>query len=111
MIRAINPYQFLNNDLFLYKLSVETLKLFESLLNLPHEPVLKNLVLRNLEDRAYFLPPVATNGELSKEESSSTSEEAVMADRAKINGTHSPEQQSKDDGFLDKQRIEKMVNG
>ena len=90
---------------------METLKLFESLLNLPHEPVLKNLVLRNLEDRAYFLPPVATNGELTKEESSSNQGEVKTADRATVNGTHSPEQQSKDDGFLDKQRIEKMVNG
>jgi len=46
----------------LLQVSIETLKLFEALLNKPCEIILNNLVLRNLKSRKYYLTPTVTNG-------------------------------------------------
>ena len=113
---------------FSLKLSIETLKLFEALLNVPHEPVLRNLVLRNVEDRAYFNEPTVTNGEVTSEEpcgtTNSESEQRNNNEEAKNedeNGTENKAvkkeesneeaKEKEKDQFFDKQRIEKIVNG
>lgn len=44
------------------EVSIETLKLFEVLLDKPCEVVLNNLVLRNLRSRKYFCAPAVING-------------------------------------------------
>ncbi|KAL9983987.1 hypothetical protein ACROYT_G006237 [Oculina patagonica] len=45
------------------EVSIETLKLFETLLNKPCEKILSNLVLRNLKSRKYYATPTVTNGD------------------------------------------------
>eukprot|EP00794_Sanderia_malayensis_P005239 gene5239-5900_t len=87
------------------QISIETLKLFETLLNLPYEPILTNLILRNFKERAYFRQPIASNGEVTREESSEGENKPLL------NGDDGNTGKSKKDGFLDKQKIEKMVNG
>eukprot|EP00795_Rhopilema_esculentum_P011971 gene11971-2553_t len=98
-------------------LSLETLRLFEALLNLPHEAVLRNLVIRNLEDRSYFIEPVKTNGEASCNEDCET-EEKILAEEDKkvedsqtVNGRTENTDESTKEKVFDKQRIEKIVNG
>ncbi|KAK2572972.1 FHF complex subunit HOOK interacting protein 2A [Acropora cervicornis] len=44
------------------EVSIETLKLFEALLDKPCEIIFNNLVLRNLRSRKYFCAPALTNG-------------------------------------------------
>lgn len=45
------------------EVSIETLKLFETLLNKPCDMILNNLVLRNLKSRKYYAAPTVTNGD------------------------------------------------
>ena len=72
-------------------------------------------MIRNLEDRSYFLQPVMTNGEVTKEESCDTSQTNLEEKKSQVNGSEdksgSTEASSSNDGFVDKQRIEKWVNG
>lgn len=59
--------------LFLLQISIMTLRMFEHLLQKPHEHILYNLVLRNLEERNYmeYKPPcqedkdVVENGQIA----------------------------------------------
>lgn len=44
------------------EVSIETLKLFEALLDKPCEIIFNNLVLRNLRSRKYYRAPALTNG-------------------------------------------------
>lgn len=110
-------YFYLSVSLCLQQLSIETLKLFEALLNLPHEPVLRNLVLRNLEDRAYFVEPAMTNGEVTSSEACGTPEQSnEQSDDAKKDEKTANENEgillkTSSDTFFDKQKIEKIVNG
>lgn len=53
----------LRETLFLSQVSIETLKLFETLLNKPCDIILNNLVLRNLRSRKYYAAPTMTNGD------------------------------------------------
>lgn len=46
----------------LFQVSIETLKLFEALLDKPCEIIFNNLVLRNLRSRKYYCAPALTNG-------------------------------------------------
>ena len=105
------------SNFYFFQLSIETLKLFEALLNLSHEPILRNLILRNLDDRAYFVEPTMTNGEASRNETCGFPERGC-SDNPNENGNEGVEndkidpavKQSKDT-FFDKQKIEKLVNG
>lgn len=45
------------------EVSIETLKLFETLVNKPCHVILNNLVLRNLKSRKYYRAPTLTNGD------------------------------------------------
>lgn len=95
-------------------MSIETLKLFEALLNLPHEAVLRNLVLRNLEDRAYFTEPSVTNGEVTKNEACGAANSEGNFRDDKESGKDENEgvnMKSKSSTYFDKQKIEKIVNG
>ncbi|XP_073241369.1 FHF complex subunit HOOK interacting protein 2A-like isoform X1 [Porites lutea] len=47
------------------EISIETLKLFETLLNKPCDVILNNLVLRNLKSRKYYTTPPVPNGDTS----------------------------------------------
>ena len=86
-------------------------------MNLPHEPVLRNLIFRNLDDRAYFNEPAMTNGEISRSETcdilertSGETPDDKNAD-SKENGTADIHAKESKDKFFDKQKIEKLVNG
>ena len=98
-------------------MSIETLKLFEALLNLPHEQVLRNLIFRNLDDRAYFNEPAMTNGEISRSETCDLPERSLgetpddKDSDSKENGTADIQAKESKDNFFDKQKIEKLVNG
>ena len=101
-----------------YQLSIETLKLFEALLNLPHEPILRNLILRNLEDRAYFMEPTMTNGEVTSSEACGAPEsnsEVYHEDKKDDNKETKSEEDTTpkvgNDEYFDKHKIEKIVNG
>ena len=88
------------------------MKLFESLLLLPHEPIIDNLALRNLSDRGYFAAPAISNGEATEEEVSAAerndSEQCTDENRNEDNETPVSQNQV---GTFDKHRTEKVVNG
>ena len=73
--------------------------------------------MRNLEDRAYFIEPTMTNGEVSKTENCGSLERTLEdtcndknGDRADNEKVETEAKQNKDN-FFDKQKIEKIVNG
>ena len=49
--------------MFFSQVSIETLKLFETVLNKPCDIILNNLVLRNLKSRKYYAAPTVINGD------------------------------------------------
>ena len=51
--------------IFFSQVSIETLKLFETLLDKPCDLILNSLVPRNLKSRKYFATPTVTNGDTS----------------------------------------------
>ena len=79
--------------------------------------MLRNLVIRNLEDRSYFIEPVKTNGEASSNEDCETEEKILAGEDKKVedsqtvNGRTENTDEPTKEKFFDKQRIEKIVNG
>lgn len=61
-LQIIMYFMIQNYCLHLFQVSIETLKLFEALLDKPCEIIFNNLVLRNLRSRKYYCAPVVTNG-------------------------------------------------
>ncbi|XP_032219028.2 FHF complex subunit HOOK interacting protein 2A isoform X2 [Nematostella vectensis] len=60
------------------ELSIETLKLFETLIQKPSQVILENLVTRNLTSRKYYDTTTVTNGNASSNETTSSAPASPM---------------------------------